>query len=236
MKRRIIRFAKKIVVALLLVCGAYCVVTLSSGSSLYESFSFLWRFIRRPHEIGAIAPSSDKLAEALVGRIPAGSGRHLLEVGAGTGAVTQHIIKLLGPEDRLDIIELDQMLAERLQQRYYGLPNIRVFHGSILQWTPGWQYDAIVSGIPFNVMKFAQVKAIFERYKRLLKKGGVLSYFSYAGMADVRSMMLRDKDRDDFQIMQDFLADQKERHGYAEETIIANLPPANVYYLRFIES
>ena len=85
-------------------------------------------------------------------------------------------------------------------------------------------------------MKFAQVKAIFERYKRLLKKGGVLSYFSYAGMADVRSMMLRDKDRDDFQIMQDFLADQKERHGYAEETIIANLPPANVYYLRFIES
>ena len=215
-------------------CAAlYIFVTVTGGSSITDSITFLWRFLQHPHQIGAIAPSSNKLAEALLARIPVGANRHILEVGAGTGAVTKHLVQRMLPGDRLDVIELDADLAGKLQNYYHGMRGVRVYHGSILQWSPGCKYDAIVAGVPFNAMKCNQVKAIFERYHALLKENGVLSYFSYAGLPDIKEAFLQDKEKEDFQSIQAFLADQQRTHGIDRVTVMANLPPAHVHYLAF---
>ena len=215
------------------IVALYFVLTLSGGSSISESISFLWRFLHKPHEIGSIAPSSNKLAEALLARIPLIEGRHILEVGAGTGAVTKHLVHRLLPGDRLDVLELDVDLAGGLQNYYRGMRNVRIHHGSILQWNPGCKYDAIVSGVPFNAMKYNQVRFIFEQYRTLLNPTGVLSYFSYAGLPHIKEAFLPEKEKEDFQSIQAFLADEQREHGLDRTTVLANLPPAHVHYLSF---
>lgn len=108
---------------------------------LGESISFLRRFLANPGRIGAVAPSSPHLAQALVrplaeriagqaqdadGRSAQGGRRtrekcgplNILELGPGTGAVTKHIAPLLRPYDRLDICEADPKLAQHVSGRF----------------------------------------------------------------------------------------------------------------------
>ncbi|MGD1997468.1 MAG: methyltransferase domain-containing protein [Candidatus Dependentiae bacterium] len=211
----------------------YLVLVIAGGSSVGESLSFLWRFLHRPHEIGSIAPSSNKLATALLARMPEKQGRAILEVGAGTGAVTKHLVHSLRPGDSLDVLELDAELATGLQNYYRGMRNVRIHHGSILQWSPGCKYDAIISGVPFNAMKYNQVRSIFAQYRALLKPDGVLSYFSYAGLPQVKGTFLPDSEKKDFESIQEFLADEQRENGLDRTTVMANLPPAHVHYLSF---
>ena len=42
-------------------------------------------------------------------------------VGPGTGSVTRRIAARLGPEDRLDLVELNETFVQRLRHRAVGL-------------------------------------------------------------------------------------------------------------------
>src|SRR5690606_40317306 len=81
---------------------------------------FFREFWRNFHTTGAVAPSGRWLARALTRYVRHGherAGRKILEVGPGTGAVTQYIVKSLRPDDRLDLVELNDKFVERLEHR-----------------------------------------------------------------------------------------------------------------------
>src|SRR5262249_9496833 len=75
---------------------------------LTECRAFFQQFRRQYHNTGSILPSSRALARALVSRL---RGRRaparILEVGPGTGAVTDEILRQLRPGDRLDLVEIN---------------------------------------------------------------------------------------------------------------------------------
>src|SRR3978361_1019289 len=67
-------------------------------------------------EIGAIAPSSPSLARAMTFALDRRrSPRTVLEVGAGTGAVTAALMDRLGPDDRLDRGKSNSAFADALR-------------------------------------------------------------------------------------------------------------------------
>ena len=88
-------------------------------SRLSEYRLFLGEFWRNFHTTGAILPSGRRLSAALARYVgqdgKVGAAQRVLEVGPGTGAVTRYIVRALGPEDRLDLVELNANFAERLQ-------------------------------------------------------------------------------------------------------------------------
>ena len=72
---------------------------------------FALQFLKHPQDIGALSPSSQRLAEAMTRYVKKesekSSSKYYLEAGAGTGSFTKAIIEKLSPEDHLDIIEIN---------------------------------------------------------------------------------------------------------------------------------
>ncbi|MDK9705092.1 MAG: hypothetical protein OEL20_18365 [Sulfuritalea sp.] len=80
-------------------------------------------FLSSPRTIGAIIPSSAALANAMARQIEHGAS--VIEIGAGTGAITRHITRI-GHTSQLVIFEQDRRLAELLRHQ---LVQVRVIEG-----------------------------------------------------------------------------------------------------------
>src|SRR5690606_269813 len=110
------------------------------------------------HTTGALLPSGRRLCEALASQVGRDHRpRRVLEVGPGTGAVTTEIIRRLGPNDRLDLVELNERFAELLRDRLASDPQwqpaanrVRVIEMPIEKLSASEKYECIVSGLPLN--------------------------------------------------------------------------------------
>lgn len=54
---------------------------------------FLIEYFKSPRTIGAVAPSSEKLAEKMVGDIDFKNSEVIIEYGPGTGVFTDKLVK-----------------------------------------------------------------------------------------------------------------------------------------------
>jgi phosphatidylethanolamine/phosphatidyl-N-methylethanolamine N-methyltransferase len=96
---------------------------------------------------GAIAPSSPSLSSSLAGL--ALGADHVLELGAGSGAVTKELLKLF-PVGSIQAVEVQSRLANELKLKY---PAIDVFKGTAEAALEGYQrggVTAVVSSLPFR--------------------------------------------------------------------------------------
>lgn len=184
------------------------------SSTLADNLRFLRALIARPKNIGAIAPSSPALAEAIARQIDPSLGP-VLEVGPGTGVVTQAILARGVQPEKLTLVEFDEELARHLTARF---PKTQVFQGDAFELDrtlgPGYSapFGAIVSGVPLLNHPVARRQAFMEGlFKRLLPTG-TLVQFSYGPQAPVKAPP-----------------------GYTvtrTATILANIPPAKVWAYR----
>lgn len=77
---------------------------------------------------------------------------HIIEIGPGTGALTQHLVG----KTRLTVIELDDDLAAALEQRYKDVPSFRVVHQDVMTASlrsiePDLEAAKVVGNIPYNI-------------------------------------------------------------------------------------
>jgi phospholipid N-methyltransferase len=86
-----------------------------SHESPILSAKFLLSYLKAPDLIGAVAPSSAFLAKALCRH--AEGAQHLIELGAGTGAVTRHLCEEF-PQTSLVVVERDRGMAAALRRRF----------------------------------------------------------------------------------------------------------------------
>ncbi|MCH7990232.1 MAG: methyltransferase domain-containing protein [Planctomycetes bacterium] len=201
---------------------------------------FLSQLRKRYTTTGSVAPSSRFLAAALTAPLNASKGPlRILEVGPGTGAVTRRIISLLKPEDRLDLVELNETFAEMLkrcfredasyrkvaEQAEIHLCAIEEFHSDI-------QYDYIISGLPLNNFSAETVGEIFECFFRLLAPNGVLSYFEYMGMRKIRGMVVGRNGRKRIRALEEIMNSYLNVHRFRRNRVLVNFPPAWVQHLR----
>ncbi|MFE6865684.1 phospholipid methyltransferase [Kitasatospora sp. NPDC057692] len=91
-------------------------VPVPSRPAVGEGWFFLSEALRTFRLTGAVAPSGADLVNALV--VPATSRPDrpisVLEVGAGTGAVTRRLVRVLRPGDRLHVVESNPRFVQRL--------------------------------------------------------------------------------------------------------------------------
>ena len=193
---------------------------------------------------GAIAPSSRFLASNMTEPMKRHQGpKKVLEIGPGTGAVTREIVKQIRPEDSLDLVELNEKFVEILHNRFDAerafqeIKHLTSIHNCPLQeYGVGEEYDYIVSGLPLNNFPTDLVSEIFQAYFRLLKPGGVLSYFEYMYVRPVRKVVSRGPENERIcqidQIMRSYTTQYRIRTNW----IWFNLPPAWVQHLQKTDS
>jgi phospholipid N-methyltransferase len=85
-----------------------------------DRWLFLTKFFRHGTSVGAVTPSSSWFARKLLRDIDFTRPQCIVELGAGTGAITAELLDRAGPRVRCVIIELDADFCARLRQRFPG--------------------------------------------------------------------------------------------------------------------
>jgi len=156
-------------------------------TTLADNLRFLRALITRPKNIGALAPSSAALAKAIADQIDSTEGS-VLEIGAGTGVVSEAILARGVPPEKLTLLEYDEELARHLAARF---PRLHVITGDafdidrILGTRYSSPFGAIISGIPLLNHPVARRRAYVEGLTRRLMPKAPLIQFSYGAHAPV---------------------------------------------------
>lgn len=110
--------------------------------------AFLALALTRPNLVGALAPSSRRLARTMAEQV--GAAAAVIELGAGTGAVTA-ALRAAAPEVPLLAVELQRHLAAGLQRRF---PEVEVScaaaHEVLEQRAHAPDDTVLVSSLPFR--------------------------------------------------------------------------------------
>lgn len=201
---------------------------------------FLKQVIRRNHTTGAVMPSGRPLVAALcryVGVAPA--PQRILEVGPGTGAVTMTIVERMRDDDDLCLVEVNETfvayLRATLSERVTlgsKATRITIVHGRIEDLADG-AYDVIVSGLPLNNFTAPQVEQILQGFGRLLKPGGVLSFFEYMAVRSAKALVSPSRERQRLQAIDGILRHTLDDGEFRRDCVWANVPPAWVHHVRF---
>lgn len=210
---------------------------------LVHSWNFLRRWWAAPNVTGAIAPSSQRLASALAAPMAAAPRPvHVLEVGAGTGAVTRVLGSLLGPADTLDVCELQTELVDLLARDVLPSPplaeayregRVRLLHGAIQEIPNLRAYDFVVSGLPFTAFPPELARRILEVIAVVLKPGGVFSYFEYLALRRLRRAFARGPVREQALATSAVMDELITRYQIGTKVVLLNIPPATARYIRF---
>ncbi|NOS99232.1 MAG: methyltransferase domain-containing protein [Phycisphaerales bacterium] len=205
--------------------------------------AFFRAFLAAPDVVGAALPSSRSLALALLAPMRARTAPvAILEIGAGTGAVTRHLVQELGPHDRLSICEIRPDLMAHIERNILGSPSairaradrrITLFNCPAQELPTDQPYDYIVSGLPFTAFSPVVVREILDHVAGLLRPGGVFSYFEYIALRRLRAWTSIGQSRKRVNELSAILDAAIDRHQFHRATVLANFPPAFARHLRF---
>src|SRR5688572_30795399 len=116
-----------------------------------------WTFFRHSvsnwKHTGAVAPSSSHLAQRMVDVAGVAGAGAVLELGPGTGAITQSIAEAMPESSRYLGLELNGSFVERLRRRFPRMHFEQApaqefdFDGTL--GADGF-FDSIVSGLPWT--------------------------------------------------------------------------------------
>lgn len=181
--------------------------------TMNETLLFLKRWMKHPLRLGAIAPSSNSLAELISKQVSLQDGHYIVELGAGTGTLTRRLIQNGIPKDRLYIVELDPELYAFLEE---SMPDANVIQGNacdlekLLPPECIGRVSTIVSGMPISTMPYKIQKNIFDSAFKVLAPEGDIIQYSYRHTSPVPA----------------------ERLGLLKEKVgitFRNIPPATVW-------
>lgn len=178
-----------------------------------EPILFLKRWLKDPLSIGAIAPSSRELADAMARLVPPGTTDPVIELGGGTGVITRALLEAGIVPQRLIVIERDQALHALLVERF---PAVRILLGdaaelsALLRPLGVARACAVVSGLPLLSMREAVRDRIAEDSFALLAPGAPFIQFTYGLASPIPCRKLG-------------------VHGEVKKRVLNNLPPASVW-------
>ncbi len=183
-------------------------------AALSDSTVFLREWLVNPQRTGAVAPSSPQLGAAMARWLPRNPESYVLELGPGTGAVTDALLKYGLREDRLLGIEKNPTLATILRKR---------FHQAHIITGDAWDLDnllaelpqpiesvgAVISSLPLLNFPKEEADSLARKIRAILEPRGRWVQYSYQIIKD------RSRGGDDFKLL-------------ASKVVWFNLPPARV--------
>jgi phosphatidylethanolamine/phosphatidyl-N-methylethanolamine N-methyltransferase len=159
-------------------------VTKDLRANLSATSLFLQELVLYPQQIGAVLPSSRHLAAVMARWLPADPEAYVLELGPGTGAVTQAMLARGLREDRLIAIEMSARLASLLRERF---PRAQIITGDACQLDKLLRrhmrevesVGAIISSLPLRVFSPEAAKNLASKIRAVLHPEGRWVQYSY---------------------------------------------------------
>jgi phosphatidylethanolamine/phosphatidyl-N-methylethanolamine N-methyltransferase len=183
------------------------------------SIHFARTWLRSPRSTGAVVPSSESLAIALVAALPDDDYDLVVELGTGEGSVTRHLVARFGGE-RVFGVELDSSLARLARAQ---VPEATVVVGDacrlpqLLQRSTARGKMAVVSCLPLISMPRARHR-VLRAVHSLIAPHGHLVQFTYAPWQPYSARECRI-----FGVS-----------GARVDRVLRNVPPASVWLYRSV--
>jgi phosphatidylethanolamine/phosphatidyl-N-methylethanolamine N-methyltransferase len=143
---------------------------------------FLKQYLQKPFGVGAITPSSKRLAQLMVRKLELQPEDVVVELGPGTGVFTRELLARGVRPENLILVEFNTDFATYLRSEF---PTVRLVEGDagdlpmLLEALGQGKVTRIVSGIPLRSLKPAHRKQITDAIAASLQSGGVAVQFSY---------------------------------------------------------
>ncbi|MGV6873688.1 class I SAM-dependent methyltransferase [Pseudochelatococcus sp. B33] len=177
---------------------------------------FLRSWMERPLLTGAVTPSGRALARTMAAYVDPALSGPVVELGPGTGPVTEALLKRGIAADRLVLVEFNPDFCKLLRQRFPGVTVIQgdaYGLGETLRGTIREPAAGVVSSLPLFTKPLPQRMGLLEDAFSLMHAGAPFVQFTYAVVSPLP------KEGGDY---------SAERSG----RVWWNLPPARVWVYR----
>jgi len=157
---------------------------LQSQLSEMSSSSFLKEAISNLKTVGSVRPSSAALSRAMASPVNPRVQQTIIELGAGEGTITHHILKRMHPESRLIVLEINENFLTQLKE--INDSRMSVVNDSAenlqrqLQRFKINEADVIVSSLPLVLFEKELSERIIQACYGALRRGGVFVQFHYS--------------------------------------------------------
>jgi phosphatidylethanolamine/phosphatidyl-N-methylethanolamine N-methyltransferase len=183
---------------------------------LSDEMRFLRTWIAKPKIVGAIAPSGRALARAMAAAADVSAPGLVLELGPGTGVVTEALIARGVAPERIVAVEFDSRFCSYLRERF---PTVNIVEGdafavdTTLPPDLRGPFSAVISSLPLVLSPPPERRRLVEDMLARIPPNGTYIQFSYSPKRPVPA------------VAGVFTAE----HG---PWIVNNLPPARVWTYR----
>jgi len=137
--------------------------------------------LRHGMGIGSVWPSSKSLARATIKEVNWEKAKVIVELGAGTGAITEEAVARLKPHTKFLAIERDADFVRILRERFSDFSNVEIVHAdvrdieAILHARGITKVDYFVSGLPTPLLPPAVRKPMLAGVRKYMSPHGVYS-------------------------------------------------------------
>ncbi|MFP4176474.1 MAG: class I SAM-dependent methyltransferase [Planctomycetota bacterium] len=129
--------------------------------------AFLLKSLRHPIRMGAPLPCNRDIADTIREELEAVDAKDVLELGAGTGALTRGVLEAVPEDGRVMCVEQEELFCEKLRDRFGD--RIELVQGNavdldtIVEGTVWESADAIVCSVPFIIDESDQLVQAIHR-------------------------------------------------------------------------
>lgn len=147
-----------------------------------DATAFAREFLRDPLHTASVTASSAVLGATATSPVPLRGSPVVVELGAGTGTITDVIRHRLGGRGRQLAVELSPRLADRLAARCPEVEVLRVDAAELPAVLSDRQLvaDVLVSGLPWAAFAGDEPPTLLERLAGCLRGDGALTQLGYA--------------------------------------------------------
>ncbi|MDB5550895.1 MAG: Phospholipid N-methyltransferase [Rhizobium sp.] len=181
-----------------------------------DNIRFIKGVISTPKTVGAIMPTSARMANRMASIIDTGSGLPVLELGPGTGVITKAILDMGVKPENVVSVEYSSDFVRHLRGKYPGVNFINGDAFSLaetLENYRGQKFDCVISGIPLLNFPMHQRVKLIEDLLKLIPVGRPIVQFSYGPVSPVVA-------RPDSYTIKHF------------DFIMRNIPPAQIWHYK----
>ena len=189
-------------------------------SRIAEKFDDEIRFIKgmisTPRTVGAIMPTSARMAARMASAIDIDSGLPVLELGPGTGVITRAILDRGVRPEKLVSVEYSGEFVRHLRDKFPGVNFVNGDAFSLaeaLQDFRGQKFDCVISGLPLLNFPMHRRVTLIEDLLKLVPVGRPVVQFSYGPVSPVVA-------RPDSYTIKHF------------DFVMRNIPPAQIWHYR----
>lgn len=179
-----------------------------------ERSLFLKQLVKNPRGLGAVMPSSKALGALISRQLTINPGHYFVEIGAGTGSLTQALLHAGIDPTCLYVVEVDPNLSAFLKKRLPKLVNVITGDArhleTLLPKPIIGHVEAVISGIPMMNLNTRIQEDLIQASFNIMRPGGHFLQFTYGPLSPLPAKKM---------------GLEKKRIGH----VLKNFPPATVW-------